>query len=110
MWRRFLAARNLGALFLILPQSGITAHCDVLLCTLLRTWPSPTTRYSSRICPFSSRAALQYYVTTTLRNYNGGLDRWELVGADAGSGLQNTGTAHKEGTRFYDIGSDRFSW
>ena len=26
-----------------------------------------------------------YYVTTTLRNYNGALDRWELVGADAGA-------------------------
>src|SRR5882762_196804 len=71
-----------------------------------------------------------YYVTTTLRNYNGGLERWELVGADAGSGLQDTGTAHREGTemhieqtfgvasgnpslwriRYYDIGSDRFSW
>ena len=67
-----------------------------------------------------------YYVTTTLRNYNGALDRWELVGADAGSGLQDTGTAHKEGTemrveqtfgvasgkpslwriRYYDIGVD----
>ena len=71
-----------------------------------------------------------YYVTTTLRNYNGALDRWELVGADAGSGLQDTGTAHKEGTemrveqtfgvasgkpslwriRYYDIGPDHFSW
>jgi hypothetical protein len=71
-----------------------------------------------------------YYVTTTLRNYNSGLERWELVGTHPGSGLQDTGTAHKEGTemrieqtfgvasgnpsilriRYYEIGSDRFSW
>lgn len=71
-----------------------------------------------------------YYVTTTLRNYNGALDRWELVGADAGSGLQDMGTAHWEGAemrieqtfgvasgnpsvwriRYYDIRGDHFSW
>src|SRR2546429_3137431 len=38
-----------------------------------------------------------YYVTTTLRNYNGALDRWELVGADAGSGLLDLGTAQRVG-------------
>lgn len=71
-----------------------------------------------------------YYVTTTLRNYNGALDRWELVGADAGTGLQDMGTGHKVGAemrieqtfgvasgnpsvwriRYYDIRPDRFSW
>jgi hypothetical protein len=71
-----------------------------------------------------------YYMTTTLRNYNGALDRWELVGADAGRGLQDFGTARREGAemrieqtfgvaagtpsvwqiRYYDIGPDRFSW
>jgi hypothetical protein len=71
-----------------------------------------------------------YYVTTTLRNYNGALDRWELVGADGGAGLQDVGTGHWEGgemrieqtfgvaagkpstwrIRYRDIGPDRFSW
>jgi hypothetical protein len=71
-----------------------------------------------------------YYVTTTLRNYNSVLDRWELVGADAGTGLQNLGTARRAGAemhieqkfgvgtdkpstwkiRYYDIRPDRFSW
>ena len=71
-----------------------------------------------------------WYVTTTLRNYNAFLDRWELVGADAGTGLMDMGTAHKEGAemrieqtfgvasgnpstlriRYYDIQKDRFSW
>jgi hypothetical protein len=71
-----------------------------------------------------------YYVTTTLRNYNGALDRWELVGADAGSGLQDIGTGKRVGAemhieqtfgvaagtpslwriRYYDIQPDRFSW
>ena len=34
-----------------------------------------------------------FYVTSTLRNYNKVLDRWELVGMDAGNGLQDVGTA-----------------
>ncbi len=71
-----------------------------------------------------------YYATTTLRNYNGALDRWELVGADAGRGLLDFGTARREGAemhieqtfgvaagtpsvwriRYYDIRPDRFSW
>jgi hypothetical protein len=71
-----------------------------------------------------------WYVTTTLRNYNAFLDRWELVGADAGTGLMDMGTARKEGAdmlieqsfgvasgdtstwriRYYDIQKDRFSW
>src|SRR5687768_2866492 len=32
-----------------------------------------------------------YYVTSSLRNYNKVLDRWELMGADAGSGVQDFG-------------------
>jgi hypothetical protein len=71
-----------------------------------------------------------FYVTTTLRNYNGALDRWELIGADAGTGLQDMGTGKKAGEemhieqrfgvmspqpslwriRYYDIRPDRFSW
>jgi hypothetical protein len=71
-----------------------------------------------------------YYVTTTFRNYNAVLDRWELVGADAGTGLQDMGTARRVGAemhieqrfgvmspepslwriRYYDIQPDRFSW
>ena len=71
-----------------------------------------------------------YYVTTTLRNYNGALDRWELMGADAGTGLQDMGTGRLVGKemhieqrfgvmgpspslwriRYYDIQADRFSW
>jgi hypothetical protein len=71
-----------------------------------------------------------WYVTTTLRNYNAFLDRWELVGADAGTGLMDMGTARKDGAemhidqtfgvasgdtstwriRYYDIQKDRFSW
>ena len=71
-----------------------------------------------------------YYVTSTLRNYNKFLDRWELVGADAGTGLQDFGTGHRAGAemhieqkfgvasgnpstwkiRYFDIRPDRFSW
>jgi hypothetical protein len=71
-----------------------------------------------------------WYVTTTIRNYNGALERWELIGADAGTGLQDMGTARLVGNemhieqrfgvmspqpslwriRYYDIRPDRFSW
>jgi len=71
-----------------------------------------------------------WYVTTTLRNYNPFEDRWELIGANEGSGLLDFGTARREGgevrieqsfgvasgepsmlrIRYYDIQSDRFSW
>ena len=71
-----------------------------------------------------------HYVTTTLRNYNAALDRWELVGADAGTGLQDVGTGRWEGDemrieqtfgvargtpsnwriRYHHIRPDRFSW
>jgi hypothetical protein len=71
-----------------------------------------------------------YYVTTTLRNYNSALGRWELIGADAGAGLQDFGTGHKVGSeihieqkfgvasetpsvwkiRYYNIRPDGFSW
>ena len=71
-----------------------------------------------------------FYVTTTIRNYNGALDRWELIGADAGTGLQDMGTGRLVGgemrieqrfgvmspepslwrIRYYDIRPDQFSW
>jgi hypothetical protein len=71
-----------------------------------------------------------YYVTTTLRNWNGVLDRWELIGADGGAGLQDFGTGHWDGKemrieqrfgvaagtpstwriRYYNIAPDTFSW
>jgi hypothetical protein len=71
-----------------------------------------------------------YHVTTTLRNWNGALDRWELIGANGGTGLQDFGTGHWDGKemkisqtfgvaaqtpstwriRYYDIAPDRFSW
>jgi hypothetical protein len=70
------------------------------------------------------------YVTTTFRNYNYTAERWELIGADGGAGLQDFGTAEKVGgemhieqtygvaagtpakwrIRYYAIGADRFSW
>jgi hypothetical protein len=71
-----------------------------------------------------------YYVTSSLRNYNKFADRWELIGADAGGGMQDFGTCrlvgaemHIEQTfgvasgkpsmrkiRYYNIQKDRFSW
>jgi hypothetical protein len=71
-----------------------------------------------------------YYASSTLRSYNAVLDQWELISAEAGTGLQNFGTAHKVGgevhieqkfgvmsaqpsilrIRYYDIQPDRFSW
>lgn len=71
-----------------------------------------------------------YYVTSSLRNYNKFADRWELVGADAGTGMQDFGTARRAGSemhieqrfgvasgrwaimriRYYHIEKDRFSW
>ena len=71
-----------------------------------------------------------WYVTSTLRCYNAGLDRWELVGMVEGGGLQDMGTAQRVGgevhieqkfgvaagnasvlrIRYYNIQPDRFSW
>jgi hypothetical protein len=71
-----------------------------------------------------------YYVTTTIRSYNAALDQWELVGMDAGGGLQDTGTGRRSGSevhieqtfgvargqpsrwriRYHSIEPDRFSW
>jgi hypothetical protein len=71
-----------------------------------------------------------FYVTTTLRNYNAFLERWELIGASAGAGLQDFGTAQRDGAevrieqrfgvaagspsawriRYHGIQPDRFSW
>jgi hypothetical protein len=70
-----------------------------------------------------------WYVTSTLRSYNAGLDRWELVGMVEGGGLQDVGTAQRMGgevhieqkfgvatgkasilrIRYYNIQPDRFS-
>jgi hypothetical protein len=71
-----------------------------------------------------------YYMTNTMRAYNAVLDRWELISTEAGNGLQNFGTARREGgemhieqrfgvgspnpslwrIRYYNIGADHFSW
>ena len=71
-----------------------------------------------------------WYVTSTLRSYNAGLDRWELVGMVEGGGLQDVGSAQRVGgevhieqkfgvatgntsilrIRYYNIQPDRFSW
>jgi len=71
-----------------------------------------------------------WYVTSTLRSYNAGMDRWELVGMVEGGGLQDVGTAQRVGSdvqieqkfgvasgnvailriRYYNIQADRFSW
>jgi len=71
-----------------------------------------------------------WYVTSTLRSYNAGLDRWELVGMVEGGGLQDVGTGQRVGSevhieqkfgvasgntsilriRYYNIQRDRFSW
>lgn len=70
------------------------------------------------------------YVTTTLRSYNAAADRWELVGMEEGTGLQDTGTGRRVGDevhieqkfgvtgsnpttsriRYYNIRPDGFSW
>jgi hypothetical protein len=71
-----------------------------------------------------------YYVSTTIRAYNAAIDRWELIGMDAGGGLHDFGTAERVGSemhieqkfnvaggkpsimriRYYDIQPSRFSW
>lgn len=71
-----------------------------------------------------------YYVTHTIRSYNSSLDRWELVGLETGSGLQNFGTGVRQGDevhieqkfgvggqnpstwriRYSNIRPDSFSW
>jgi hypothetical protein len=71
-----------------------------------------------------------YYVTSTLRNYNKFLARWELIGSEPGSGLQDFGTGKRVGDemhieqtfgvaagnpsmmriRYYNIRPDGFSW
>ena len=70
------------------------------------------------------------YVTSTIRSYNSAADRWELIGMEGGSGLQDFGTAQRVGgemrleqkfgvaggspvtmrIRYYNIQPDRFSW
>ena len=71
-----------------------------------------------------------YYVTSTVRAYNAATERWELVGMNGGSGLQDVGTGRRVGNevhieqkfgvanqrpttlriRYFDIQADRFSW
>lgn len=71
-----------------------------------------------------------YYVTNTLRNYNKFLARWELIGSEPGSGLQDFGTGRRVGNemhieqtfgaaagnpsmmriRYFNIRPDAFSW
>lgn len=71
-----------------------------------------------------------FYASSTLRSYNAILDRWELVSAEGGTGLQNVGTAQRVGAemhieqkfgvmsekpslwriRYYNIKTDSFSW
>ena len=71
-----------------------------------------------------------YHVTTSLRNYNKFADRWELIGTDGASGMQDFGTGRRVGSemhieqkfgvasgqsaimriRYYNIEKDRFSW
>jgi hypothetical protein len=71
-----------------------------------------------------------WYVTTTLRNYNGAADRWELISSHPGDGLLDFGTGKKVGDemrieqtfsvaagqpstwriRYHHIQADRFSW
>jgi len=71
-----------------------------------------------------------YYVTRTVRAFNAKSGQWELVSTENGGGLQNSGTATRDGgevhveqtfgaatpqpsrwrIRYYDIHSDHFSW
>jgi len=71
-----------------------------------------------------------FYVTTTIRAYNAAADRWELIGMDAGGGLQYFGAGQRVDSqmhveqkfgvassnpaamriRYYNIQADRFSW
>jgi len=71
-----------------------------------------------------------FYSSLTLRVYNPYLERWELVTLDKKNGLQNFGTARREGSdmvieqkmgtvtpkpslmhiRYYHIQADHFSW
>ena len=70
------------------------------------------------------------YVSTTLRAFNESTGLWDLVSAERGTGLQDTGTARRVGDemhieqrfgvgsaspslwriRYYDIAPDGFSW
>ncbi len=42
-----------------------------------------------------------YYASSTIRGYNAVLDRWELVSAEPGAGLQNFGTARRVGAEMH---------
>jgi hypothetical protein len=71
-----------------------------------------------------------YYASSTIRAYNAVQDRWELISAEDGTGLQNFGTARRVGAemhieqkfgvttpkpslwriRYFNIKADSFSW
>lgn len=71
-----------------------------------------------------------FYVSSTIRAYNAAAGQWELIGMDAGGGLQDFGTAQRANSdmhieqrfgvaagkpitlriRYYNIQPDRFSW
>jgi hypothetical protein len=71
-----------------------------------------------------------FYVSSTIRAFNAAVGQWELIGMDAGGGLQDFGTARlinsdmhieqrfgvaagkpiKLRIRYYNIHPDRFSW
>jgi len=57
--------------------------------------PSPRGRRSWMSTGVVGDSGQTYYASATLRAYNAVLDRWELVSAEQGNGLQNVGTAHK---------------
>ena len=42
-----------------------------------------------------------FYVSTTIRAYNAAADRWELIGMDAGGGLQDFGTGQRAGAEMH---------
>jgi len=70
------------------------------------------------------------YMTTTFRNWNAGLDQWELIGTHPGGGLRDFGTGKMVGSemrieqtfgvargntsilriRYYNIRPDAFTW
>jgi len=71
-----------------------------------------------------------YYVSSTIRSYEAGLDRWELISTEQGRGLRDFGTGRREGAemhieqtfgvgtsseslwriRYFNIGPDPLSW
>lgn len=97
---------------------------------LLRHWNWPLAAVVATLGGLTTGAAAQTAGRTWEPVHNGALDRWELIGADAGMGLQDFGTGRRVGEemhieqqfgvtspepshwriRYYDIQPDRFSW